>query len=102
MQVLVSLAHAAVTAAALKEGKRLSKERMKGELEEGAEIVKAVFSFVVPLSQLAQRADGISFCRELPSYDVVIPVLLEKGVHKLKESCFLTPGPSPPRTLNAR
>lgn len=53
--MLVSLAHAAVTAAALKEGKQLSKERMKGELEVGAEIVKAVFSCAFLLSQAARR-----------------------------------------------
>jgi hypothetical protein len=39
-QVLVSLAHAAVTAESKKVGKKLSPAR----LEEGAEIVKAVFS----------------------------------------------------------
>ncbi|GAA5883042.1 hypothetical protein JCM16303_006806 [Sporobolomyces ruberrimus] len=67
--VLVSLAHAAVTAESKKSGKKLSSAR----LEEGAETVKAVFS-------------------ELPSYDLVVPALLEKGIDDVRSACFLTPG----------
>ncbi|GAA5941308.1 DNA ligase (ATP) CDC9 [Sporobolomyces koalae] len=67
--VLVSLAHAAVTAESKKNGKKLSPTR----LEEGAETVKAVFS-------------------ELPSYDLVVPALLEKGIDDVRSACFLTPG----------
>lgn len=29
---------------------------------------------------------------ELPSYDVVIPALLESGIEQLREKCRLTPG----------
>lgn len=29
---------------------------------------------------------------ELPSYDLVVPALLEKGVKDVREACFLTPG----------
>ncbi|GAA6042912.1 hypothetical protein JCM8097_002767 [Rhodosporidiobolus ruineniae] len=68
--VLVALAHAAVQAEALKKGKKHAKPH---DLEQGAEILKAVFS-------------------EIPSYDLVVPNLLEKGIANLKEACSLTPG----------
>ena len=42
-------------------------------LEEGAETMKAVYS-------------------ELPSYDSVVPALLEVGIQELKTKCKLTPG----------
>ncbi|GAA5920459.1 hypothetical protein JCM6882_009650, partial [Rhodosporidiobolus microsporus] len=77
--VLVSLAHAAVTAEANARaresggGRKRSREGFARELDEGAEVVKAVFS-------------------EIPSYDLVIPAMLEKGVMNLRESCKLTPG----------
>ncbi|GAA6053890.1 hypothetical protein JCM3770_005319 [Rhodotorula araucariae] len=71
--VLVSLAHAAVTAEHEQSGKKWSRERLSAQLEEGAEIVKSVFS-------------------EIPSYDLVIPALLDKGVAHLHEACSLTPG----------
>ncbi|GAA5916219.1 uncharacterized protein JCM6883_000694 [Sporobolomyces salmoneus] len=67
--VLVSLAHAVVTAESKKTGKKLSSAR----LEEGAETVKGVFS-------------------ELPSYDLVVPALLEKGIDDVRSACYLTPG----------
>ncbi|GAA5919183.1 hypothetical protein JCM5296_000204 [Sporobolomyces johnsonii] len=71
--VLVSLAHAVVTAENNKSGKKVSREKLSQQLEEGADTVKAVFS-------------------ELPSYDLVVPALLEKGIHHVREACFLTPG----------
>ncbi|GAA5927283.1 hypothetical protein JCM3775_002503 [Rhodotorula graminis] len=70
---LVSLAHAAVTAEHAKSGKKWSREKLSAMLEEGAEVVKSVFS-------------------EIPSYDLVVPALLEKGVAHLQEACQLTPG----------
>ncbi|GAA5894838.1 hypothetical protein JCM8208_006083 [Rhodotorula glutinis] len=70
---LVSLAHAAVTAEHAKSGKKWSREKLSAMLEEGAEVVKSVFS-------------------EIPSYDLVVPALLDKGVAHLKEACQLTPG----------
>ncbi|GJN94118.1 hypothetical protein Rhopal_007192-T1 [Rhodotorula paludigena] len=72
-QVLVSLAHAAVTAEANASGKKWSREKLSAHLEEGAEIVKSVFS-------------------EIPSYDLVVPALLDKGVNGLQDACQLTPG----------
>ncbi|GAA5993417.1 hypothetical protein JCM11641_005977 [Rhodosporidiobolus odoratus] len=71
--VLTSLAHAAVTAESHAGGKKRSRDSFARSLEEGTEVVKAVFS-------------------EIPSYDLVVPALLEKGVAGLKEACSLTPG----------
>ena len=34
----------------------------------------------------------IPFSSELPSYDLVIPALLNVGIDKLREECKLTPG----------
>ena len=63
---LVSLAHAVVHA---QSGKKVS----TSELAQAEETVKAVFS-------------------ELPSYDIVVPALLEGGWKSLREDCKLTPG----------
>ncbi|GAA5877288.1 hypothetical protein JCM8547_002629 [Rhodosporidiobolus lusitaniae] len=73
--VLVSLAHAVVTAEHnTASSKKRSREGFARALDEGAETVKAVFS-------------------EIPSYDLVVPALLsEKGVKGLREACQLTPG----------
>ncbi|KAG2350340.1 ATP-dependent DNA ligase [Suillus weaverae] len=70
--VLVALAHAAVLA---KEhaGKRWSKEKLASRLEEGASIMKSVYS-------------------ELPTYELVIPALLMHGLSGLRTHCKLTPG----------
>ncbi|KAF8481925.1 hypothetical protein DFH94DRAFT_414559 [Russula ochroleuca] len=71
--VLVGLAHAAVLAEQERSGKKWSTEKLASRLEEGASIVKSVYS-------------------ELPNYDAVVPALLIVGVNKLREECKLTPG----------
>ncbi|KLO17007.1 DNA ligase I [Schizopora paradoxa] len=71
--VLVALAHAVVINEKEEAGKRWSSEKLAARLEEGANILKAVYS-------------------ELPSYDLVIPAILEVGLDKLKEKCKLSPG----------
>ncbi|KIJ45160.1 hypothetical protein M422DRAFT_227796 [Sphaerobolus stellatus SS14] len=71
--VVVALAHAVVLAERENDTKKWSKEKLASRLEQGAEIVKSVYS-------------------ELPSYDLVIPALLEFGVDGLKQKCNLTPG----------
>ncbi|KAH7930944.1 ATP-dependent DNA ligase [Leucogyrophana mollusca] len=71
--VLVALAHAAALAEKEAAGKRWSKEKLTSRLEEAANTMKAVYS-------------------ELPTYDLVIPALLEDGVNGLRERCRLTPG----------
>ncbi|KAG2159844.1 ATP-dependent DNA ligase [Suillus bovinus] len=70
--VLVALAHAVVLA---KEhaGKRWSKEKLASRLEEGASIIKSVYS-------------------ELPTYELVIPALFTHGLSGLRTHCKLTPG----------
>ncbi|THV04968.1 ATP-dependent DNA ligase [Dendrothele bispora CBS 962.96] len=71
--VLVALAHAAVLAERERVGKKWSDEKLAARLEEGSNVLKSVYS-------------------ELPSYDEVIPALLEYGIDGLKEHCKLTPG----------
>ncbi|KAF5983975.1 DNA ligase 1 [Fusarium bulbicola] len=67
--VLVSLAQAIVAHEADAKGKVPS----TSDLEKGESILKTVYS-------------------ELPSYDVVIPAMLEHGIMKLRENCKLRPG----------
>ncbi|CAG8536322.1 2020_t:CDS:10 [Acaulospora colombiana] len=69
--ILISLAQAIT----LKDPayQQLPKAKKAEELTEAPNIVKAVYS-------------------ELPSYDIIIPTLLEHGVRKLAEHCKLTPG----------
>ncbi|KAH6917400.1 DNA ligase I [Coprinopsis sp. MPI-PUGE-AT-0042] len=71
--VLVALAHAAVLAECESSTKKWSQDQLTTRLEQGAEIMKAVYS-------------------ELPSYDNVVPALLEAGIQDLKSKCKLTPG----------
>ncbi|KAL4069635.1 ATP-dependent DNA ligase [Scleroderma yunnanense] len=71
--VIVALAHAAVLAEKSQDGKKWSEEKLASRLEEAADIMKSVYS-------------------ELPSYDRVIPALLDHGVFKLRDTCKLTPG----------
>ncbi|KAJ7225530.1 hypothetical protein GGX14DRAFT_639426 [Mycena pura] len=71
--VIIALAHAAVLVEKERAGKKWSKEKLQSRLEEGASIIKSVYS-------------------ELPSYDEVIPALLEFGIQDLLEHCKLTPG----------
>ncbi|KAG8966716.1 hypothetical protein FRC03_011464 [Tulasnella sp. 419] len=66
--VLVALAHAAVL-----HEKKWKKEQLAEKLEQGSSILKSVYS-------------------ELPTYDIVIPALLEHGIFNLAEHCKLTPG----------
>ncbi|KDR84973.1 hypothetical protein GALMADRAFT_233491 [Galerina marginata CBS 339.88] len=71
--VLVALAQAAVLAEKEQSSKKWSQEQLVSRLEEGANIIKSVYS-------------------ELPTYDKVIPALLEFGIDGLREHCKLTPG----------
>ncbi|THH01791.1 hypothetical protein EW026_g963 [Hermanssonia centrifuga] len=71
--VLVALAHAIVLEEQERNNKRLNKEKLTARLEQATEIIKSVYS-------------------ELPSYDLVIPALLEGGVDSLRDQCKLTPG----------
>ncbi|OCB86086.1 DNA ligase I [Sanghuangporus baumii] len=71
--VVVALAHAVVLHEKEKVGKKWSQDKLVSRLEQGANILKAVYS-------------------ELPSYDEVVPVLLESGIDHLQEKCKLKPG----------
>lgn len=63
--VVVSLAHAIVLSR--------DEDATKEDLERGVEVVKQVHS-------------------ELPSYDLIVPALLDGGIDDLEERCHLTPG----------
>ncbi|KAH8686741.1 hypothetical protein BGZ61DRAFT_354656 [Ilyonectria robusta] len=67
--VLVSLAHAVVAHEADSRGKLPTTT----DMENGESILKTVYS-------------------ELPSYDVIIPAMLEHGIMKLRDNCKLRPG----------
>ncbi|PKI83545.1 hypothetical protein MVES_002387 [Malassezia vespertilionis] len=71
--VLVALAHAVILAKLGEEAESVPKEELAAALESGTTIVKAVFS-------------------ELPSYDLLIPALLEHSLDSLQERLRLTPG----------
>ncbi|KAF9456558.1 ATP-dependent DNA ligase [Collybia nuda] len=71
--VLVAISHAAVIAESERSIKKWDEQKLASRLEEGSHIIKAIYS-------------------ELPSYDQVIPSLLEYGINNLKEYCKLTPG----------
>lgn len=66
----VALAHAMVSYAASKDGRKGPSDE---ELKKGEETFKAVYN-------------------ELPSYEVIVPALLENGIWKLRESLKLRPG----------
>ncbi|KAI9678920.1 MAG: hypothetical protein M1829_001905 [Trizodia sp. TS-e1964] len=68
--VLVSLAQAMVIHETESQGKKLSST---DQLAKGEEVLKTVYS-------------------ELPSYEVIIPAMLEHGIFNLKDTCKLKPG----------
>ncbi|KAI9209046.1 ATP-dependent DNA ligase [Polychytrium aggregatum] len=69
--VLQSLARAFVLNDS--ETRKMSKDKLENELASATAIVKQVYT-------------------ELPTYDQIVPALLEHGVHHLPEHCKLTPG----------
>lgn len=71
--VLVAVAHAVVLAEKERADRKWSHEKLAKRLEEATLSIKSVYS-------------------ELPTYDQVIPTLLEVGIDHLKEKCKLTPG----------
>ncbi|KAL8961762.1 MAG: hypothetical protein Q9193_001733 [Seirophora villosa] len=68
--VLVALAHAMVIYETEKKGKKLPSSE---HLAKGESILKTVYS-------------------ELPSYEVIVPAMLEHGIFHLRENCKLQPG----------
>ncbi|KDN40090.1 ATP-dependent DNA ligase [Tilletiaria anomala UBC 951] len=69
--VVVALAQAIIYSKQV--NKKLSEAALAAKLDEGTATVRAVFS-------------------ELPSYDLIVPALLEYGVEGLRDHCKLTPG----------
>ena len=67
----------------------MNKEKLAARLEHAAEIIKSVYRQAVNYQRFLRLT---KLCSELPSYDLVIPALLEVGVDKLRERCKLTPG----------
>lgn len=59
-------------------------------LEEGSNIVKSVYRFVHHLHHRWLRTNRLG--SELPSYDAVVPALLNSGMDGVKGECKLTPG----------
>jgi len=66
----VALAQAMVAHAVSQEGKKVPSE---SELKRGEEVFKTVYN-------------------ELPSYEVIVPAMLEGGIWQLRETCKLQPG----------
>lgn len=69
----------------------MDKEKLTARLEQAAETIKSVYRSVSIHSTSPDTL--LKAClSELPTYDLVIPALLEVGVDKLREKCKLTPG----------
>ena len=84
--VLVSLAQAVVAHEAEKKGKVPN----TSDIEMAESILKTVYRFV--LLQHPVRDDCLHILSELPSYDVIIPAMIEHGIMNLREHCKLRPG----------
>jgi DNA ligase 1 len=87
------LAYAVVLDERDRNGRNWSKERLSAKLEEGSNILKQVYRCVLSMLTVGSRVQ-LTEARdsELPSYDQIIPPLLEHGVMNLNEHCKLTPG----------
>lgn len=72
------------------DGKKWSKEKLASRLEEAAGIMKSVYRSVLLTPGHAQKLS--SYHSELPTYDLVIPALLNHGISTLRDTCKLTPG----------
>ncbi|GAA95367.1 hypothetical protein E5Q_02023.2 [Mixia osmundae IAM 14324] len=71
--VLIALATAVVRHEIEQSGKKISQAALEQRIEAGQDMIKQVFS-------------------ELPSYDKIVPALLEQGIDKLHDVCALTAG----------
>ena len=62
-------------------------------MEEGSNILKSVYRYVEGTVGRHRNVSRDLFVHsELPSYDLVIPTLIESGIGSLREKCQLTPG----------
>ena len=84
--VLVSLAHAVVAHEAAKKDQVPS----TSDIEKAESTLKTVYRFVaLCLLKVYMLTSSPS---ELPSYDVIIPAMIEHGIMNLREHCKLRPG----------
>lgn len=74
--------------------KKWSTEKLTARLEEGSNILKAVYRYDIhsETPEPKHPSNQLTTNSELPSYDKVIPALLEHGIDDLREKCKLTPG----------
>ena len=86
--VLVSLAQAAVCHEAELKGKLPS----MSDMEKGEAMLKTVYRSVPSLTRSQLSNMLLIRPSELPSYDVIIPAMLNHGILRLPETCKLQPG----------
>ena len=70
--------------------RKLHGEKLAARLEESTNIVKAVYRYALAFASSARTTERV--VSELPSYDKVIPALLDHGIDGLREHCKLSPG----------
>jgi DNA ligase-1 len=75
-----------------KVGKNCTDEQLAARLEESTNIMKSVYRSVFRQTVQCCAPSAHPFPSELPSYDKVIPALLDVGIDKLRDTCKLTPG----------
>lgn len=75
-----------------KVGKKCTDEDLAARLEESTNIIKSVYRSVFLQTAQCCTPNAYPFPSELPSYDKVIPALLDVGIDKLRDTCKLTPG----------
>lgn len=85
--VLVALAHAMVIHETEQKGNKLPSSE---QLANGDSILKTVYRYERPFDIVCSHAYW--FESELPSYEVIVPAMLEYGIFNLRENCKLQPG----------
>jgi DNA ligase-1 len=75
-----------------KVGNKCTNEDLVARLEESTNIIKSVYRSVFVQTVQCCAPNAYLFRSELPSYDEVIPALLDVGIDKLRDTCKLTPG----------
>lgn len=84
--VLVALAQAVIFHEMSQEGKVPS----TADLAKAESVLKSVYRYAGSSSLLSEG--GLTLFSELPSYEVIIPAMLEHGILNLRENCQLQPG----------
>ena len=84
--VLVALAHAMVMHETEKQGNQIPSSE---QLAKGEEILKTVYRYGF---MILREPISLTIYSELPSYEVIVPAMLEHGIFKLRDNCKLQPG----------